>query len=141
MSYTFRWRALTVDPSKINVVAAQREVIDYMDRFMINLVKEVRNYPPPPGGSTYVRTRKLYGGWRVEAPKIQPSGAVVGFIYNAVEDTNRRVPKKYMSFVQGIWQTRQHSLTGWISVNDARAKMLNEYRRGLQAIYSKHIRL
>lgn len=136
MPYTARWRALRVNPQRIDTNAARRDVEKFMWAFLYDRIKDLQHYPPVPRGSRYVRTGTLQRGWR---PNVQStSSEISGYLWNSASD--RPSGREYMVYVQGPWQTLEHKQTGWATIGDVRAQQAYAYRAGLQAIYSRHIR-
>lgn len=131
-----RWRALTVNPQRVDVNRAERDVMYFVSDFLGKLVDAVAVYPPPPPGSRYVRTGNLYRGWVVNVSRTRTG--VEGRVVNYA--TDRKSGRRYMPFVQGAFQTAVHRTTGWQRIDEARASTQRAYRDGLQRIYSKYIR-
>lgn len=137
MPYQVRFRALRINPVRFDLAAIEREAHDYTESILNRIVTEAEVYPPPTGGK-YVRTGQLWAGWRVNVRRAQ--NALEGTITNVA--TDRKTGKRYMPRVQGPAGTQltQHAETGWLRIDEVAAKYRNEYRRGLQRIYTKHIR-
>lgn len=136
MAYVARWRALRVNPNRIDIAAAERDVLRYVDAFLQRRIAWLAQYPPRPSHSSYVRTGALGRGWRVNV--VRGITAVNGYIYNVASD--RKSGRRYMTYVQGPWQTADHMQTGWRTVQQGRDATQGAYVRNLQAIYKKHIR-
>lgn len=134
--YTARWRALRVNPVRVDTRAAQRDVERYMWDFLYARIAELQRYPRVPSGSRYRRTGDLGRGWR---PNVQITfSEISGYLWNTA--TDRKSGREYMTYVQGPWQTSQHQQTGWRTISDVRSARALQYRADLQAIYSRHIR-
>jgi hypothetical protein len=134
--YTARWRALRVNPNRVDTRAAQRDVERFMWAFLYDRIKDLQRYPPVPSGSRYRRTGDLGRGWR---PNVQITlSEISGYLWNSA--TDRKSGREYMTYVQGPWQTLMHQQTGWTTISDVRAARAQQYRADLQAIYSRHIR-
>lgn len=137
MPYQVRFRALRINPERFDLAAIEREATEFTETLLKRIIEEARVYPPPTGGK-YVRTGMLFGGWK---PNVRRAiNALEGTITNTA--TDRKTGKRYMPRVQGPAGTQlaQHAATGWLRIDEVAAKYRNEYRRGLQAIYTKHIR-
>lgn len=133
-----RFRALRVNPTRVDIAAATREVDQYVWDFVEDILESVNKYPPPPPNSTYVR-RGLDGGimgsWHHSI--INVTNGVEHRLYNNATDPRGR---QYFIYVQGAWQTALHAQTGWDRLDLAVLAKRREYRNGLQAIYRKHLR-
>ena len=69
-----------------------------LPHWSMEVLQDVAAYPPPKKDSTYVRTGKLFGGWKRE---VMPKAVR---LFNPVD---------YGIFVQGREQTAMHAGTGW----------------------------
>lgn len=120
-----RFRALTARTPQLVPIVLAGAVRVFQQQWANNVISDIKNYPPPPSGSTYVRTNRLFFGWHVV------SGAG-GFTVNIVNN----VP--YAGFVQGDQQTWFHEQTGWLRIREHLDR--DGYRAGLQGVISSHIR-
>lgn len=136
MPYSVRFRALKVNPVRINIPLIEAETLDFVESHMNSVIDAVRMYPPEPINSTYIRTGELGRGW--DASVRRTVLGIEGTIRNFASD--RPSGRRYMVYVQGRWQTGSHFATGWLRVDEESASRRGVYRRGLQAIYSKAIR-
>lgn len=137
MPYSVRFRALKVNPVRVDLAAIESGVRTFMTAHMESVIKEIRKYPPEPPKSTYVRTFKLYDSWDI----VGPTRTALGFeasIINFASD--RKSGRRYMRYVQGRWQTDLHMGTGWLRVDEAAHRRNAEYRAGLQRIYNSAIK-
>lgn len=138
MPLLVRFRALNLrNPLRVNLPVTNREVDAYMSDFMQALIDSIKEYPPEPANSTYVR-RGMHGGllgsWRVNSSN---TGIAItkGIVNTAVDPRGRR----YAIYVQGQLQTMMHAATGWQRIDLAAEALRRRYRSDLQAIYTKNI--
>jgi hypothetical protein len=105
-SIRVRFRALRTKGELFNTKDMVSDANRLIREHLAEVVKTVQEYPPPrparPNGYRYVRTRRLYKGWRYSARKT--SGGFIGTIYNEAS---------YATFVQGPYQTAMHRKWGW----------------------------
>lgn len=127
-----------MNPKQIDPVALEREFTVYIHTFMEKLVEFYKEYPPPPAGSTYVRTNKLFEGWHVLTERY--SQHLRSTAFNTAVD-KRRNPRPYMQFVQGIHQTPQHHMTGWLTFTPTNTVygFQKYFEKDLKAIVKSHI--
>lgn len=150
-----RFRALERGiASRFNSDALDRELKAYMRKFSADLIDRVRVYPPQRGTVVtsrrdptqsfvnpveYERTFTLYNSWR-RSVKDTPSQYRI-IIKNDTDHGPNSGGRKYAIYVQGKWQTPQHSDTGWINIaTDEKVLDRAGFRRGLQAIVNRHMR-
>jgi hypothetical protein len=96
----------------LGLATAQAVLTPPTERATTRLKDDLKEYPPPPPGSGYVRTGDLGRGWKSRRPRATATG-LTGEVYNAVR--SRRTRKPYAMFVQkageqaaihrGRWQT------------------------------------
>lgn len=133
MSIRVRFRALTGG----RVLTKSREMIDdieeYQQSYLEEIINKVRNYPPVPPESTYIRTYTLFRSWRVET--YRRSDAMYAYILNYAMDPSGSF---YATYVQGDWQVGYHAANGWKNINDYLDR--REYIRGLMRVIRSHTR-
>jgi hypothetical protein len=96
----------------LGLATAQAVLTPPTERATTRLKDDLKEYPPPPPGSGYVRTGDLGRAWKSRRPSRTMSG-LEGGVFNAVR--SRRTGKAYGPFVQkqgeqatvhrGRWQT------------------------------------
>lgn len=77
-------------------------------------------YPPPPGGSTYVRTGRLGAGWRSSTQ--DKGGGIVSEVNNNVE---------YAKYVHG----GKFGYIGWKTLDDIAAEQWDKTKSALQKVF------
>lgn len=140
-----RWRALRVDPNRIDIKGAEKDAYNFVDNFLkTSVIPRLQRYPPPRAGSRYVRRGMaggLQGSWFSHVQRT--STAINGYLTNVA--TNPYSGRHYMVYVQGPpdkipGQLQIHADTGWPTINDVRGQSQLFYTMGLRRIYAKHIR-
>jgi len=110
-SIRVRFKAFTAYEELINTKGMQAEarklVQDHLDLVVSNVIEYPREYPKRYKKKNYVRTRRLYKGWRTSLYK--RSRGYAGAIYN-------KAP--YATFVQGPYQVWYHRGWGWRALED-----------------------
>ena len=111
-----------------NMHAEARKLIqDHLDAIVAKVIEYPKEYPERDRFGrrrVYVRTRRLYKGWRTSVRK-QTRG-YVGAVYNITP---------YATFVQGPYQVWYHRGWGWKALEDY--QMRDELHRKIQRFARK----
>lgn len=110
-SIRVRFKAFTAHEELINTkgmeAAARKLIQDHLDLVVSNVIEYPKEYPVRPGKKTYIRTKKLYKGWKTSIHK--RTRGYVGAVYNTT---------RYATFVQGPYQVWYHRGWGWRALED-----------------------
>lgn len=94
---------VTVPGKRRNANRYKADVQKALNRFLVNSLNELRDYPPPPPTSKYRRTHHLRDSWRPSKT------ATTARLTNDAE---------YSPYVQGDYQAATHAATGWPTLDE-----------------------
>lgn len=95
--------AVLADLARIKPESARAVVVDYLKD---TLAPDAAAYPPPPDGSTYVRTETLKRGWLEAEPTVSASGTdLLAVLENSTAYGDYVQGDEQAAIHQGRWRT------------------------------------
>lgn len=89
------------------------ELVSFMDQHTDKALTVLKTYPPPRGGSNYVRTFTLQRAWRRTDTRLTNAGLITGISNDAVDPRGSHYSELVHGSESGMGQLSIHSETGW----------------------------
>lgn len=130
-----RLESITPKQRAIALQTTTRGLRQGMRQYLVEVRRELMEYPPPKTPTTYTRTGELRRGWAEASLDISADGTE-GTIVNEVPYAGYvQGPRKFKGLDEDVIggneviQTNMHAQTGWKSVSDVARKTAPRFRQ------------